>query len=104
TTPQPDADRGRARHEMPDELRADVRLLGEVLGRVLTESVGADLLEDVERLRALTIAAYEEDGSDAIEAAEALIDTFTVERAEEVARAFSCYFHLVNLAEEHHRV
>jgi phosphoenolpyruvate carboxylase len=104
TTPQPDADRGRARHEMPDELRADVRLLGEVLGRVLTESVGADLLDDVERLRALTISAYEEDGSDAIEAAEALIDTFTVERAEEVARAFSCYFHLVNLAEEHHRV
>ena len=103
-TPTSADERGTARHEMPDELRADVRLLGGMLGQVLTESVGADLLEDVERLRSLTIAAYDEDGSASIEAAEALIETFTLERAEQVARAFTCYFHLVNLAEEHHRV
>ena len=97
-------DRGIARHEMPGPLRADVRLLGGLLGRVLTESVGSDLLEDVEKLRALTIAAYDEEGSESIEAAEALIETFSAERAEQVARAFSCYFHLANLSEEHHRV
>lgn len=89
---------------MPGPLRADVRLLGGLLGRVLTESVGADLLDDVEKLRALTIAAYDEDGSESIDAAEELIESFSAERAEQVARAFSCYFHLANLSEEHHRV
>ncbi|MGO1316582.1 MAG: phosphoenolpyruvate carboxylase [Cellulomonadaceae bacterium] len=89
---------------MPGPLRSDVRLLGELLGQVLTESVGADLLQDVEALRSLAIAGYIEEGSASIEAAEALIESFSAERAEDVARAFSCYFHLVNLAEEHHRV
>lgn len=98
------AERRHARHELPDELRADVRLLAGLLGRVLTEAVGPDLLDDVEKLRALTIAAYEDSGSEAISAAEELIASFSLERAEEVARAFLCYFHLVNLAEEHHRV
>ncbi len=89
---------------MPGPLRADVRLLAGLLGRVLTESVGSDLLDDVEKLRSLTIAAYDEEGSESIEAAEQLIETFSAERAEQVARAFSCYFHLANLSEEHHRV
>lgn len=93
-----------ARLEMPVELRRDVRLLGELLGIVLTESGGPELLDDVERLRELTIAAYSEPGTQAFEDAEALVETFTLDRAEEVARAFTCYFHLVNLAEEFHRV
>lgn len=104
STSTPNENRRIARHEMPGPLRADVRLLGGLLGRVLTESVGSDLLDDVEKLRALTIAAYDEDGSESIEAAEQLIETFSAERAEQVARAFSCYFHLANLSEEHHRV
>ncbi|WP_233251384.1 phosphoenolpyruvate carboxylase [Serinibacter arcticus] len=88
---------------MPDELRADVRLLGELLGTVLTESGGADLLADVEALRALTIEAYQSD-EDSLAKAEELVESFSPERAAEVARAFTCYFHLVNLAEEYHRV
>ncbi|WP_370517419.1 phosphoenolpyruvate carboxylase [Pseudactinotalea sp. HY160] len=96
--------RSGAVEEMPDELRHDVRLLGDLLGRVLTEAGGADLLADVERLRELTIRAYAAPGSEAFEQAEALVEAFTLDRAEEVARAFLCYFHLVNLAEEAHRV
>nr|WP_253259392.1 phosphoenolpyruvate carboxylase [Subtercola boreus] len=85
-------------------MRRDVRLLGALLGRVLTEAGGAGLLDDVEKLRALTIAAYESEAGVSIEDAERLVDAFTPERAEQVARAFTCYFHLSNLAEEHHRV
>ncbi|ACQ80980.1 Phosphoenolpyruvate carboxylase [Beutenbergia cavernae DSM 12333] len=96
--------RGGAVHEMPDELRADVRLLGELLGEVLSETGGPELLDDVERLRGLTIAAYGAGEASAITQAEALVDSFTPERAADVARAFTCYFHLVNLAEEYHRV
>ncbi|GAB3614117.1 phosphoenolpyruvate carboxylase [Humibacter ginsengisoli] len=90
--------------EVPEALRSDVRFLGELLGRVLAESGGPDLLDDVEKLRALTIDAYERNGEASIEDAEALVESFSLDRAEQVARAFTCYFHLVNLAEERHRV
>jgi len=89
---------------MPDPLRADVRLLGELLGQVLAEYGGQELLDDVERLRELTIAAHGDAGLSAVEEAEAMVAGLEPVRAEEVARAFTCYFHLVNLAEEFHRV
>ncbi|TCO16866.1 phosphoenolpyruvate carboxylase type 1 [Kribbella steppae] len=88
--------RTRARFEVPEELRADVRLLGEILGKVLVEYAGQSLLDDVEKLRELTIAG---DGA----AAEQLVASWPHERAEDVARAFTCYFHLTNLSEELHR-
>ena len=93
--------RENARQEVPAPLRREVRLLGEQLGRVLDESGPAGLLEDVEQLRRTVIAAR---GSEAEErAAEALVGSWTVDRAQEVAGAFTCYFQLVNLAEERHR-
>ncbi|WP_127571229.1 phosphoenolpyruvate carboxylase [Georgenia faecalis] len=100
-----DAARARwdARSFMPDELRSDVRNLGALLGQVIAEDGGPELLADVEQLRELAIAALA--GEDAtLDEAEALVDSFSSTRAEQVARAFTCYFHLVNLAEEYHRV
>ncbi len=96
--------RVQAHHDVPDAMRSDVRLLGELLGRVLREDGGQSLLDDVEHLRALTIRAQDEPGPEALESAEALVAGLSSTRAEEVARAFTCYFHLANLAEEHHRV
>ena len=96
--------RGLARHEVPEPLRNDVRLLGGLLGRVLRESGGEGLFEDVERLRELAIRAHDEPDSDALDQAEKLVAGLDLSRAEQVARAFTCYFHLANLAEEYHRV
>ncbi|MDQ1128076.1 phosphoenolpyruvate carboxylase [Microbacterium sp. SORGH_AS_0888] len=93
-----------AGQEMPERMRADVRLLGALLGRVLQESGSPGLFEDVERLRVATIEAYTNPGSDALDRASEIADGLTVARADEVARAFTSYFHLVNLAEEHQRV
>lgn len=91
--------------DMPDVLRAEVKLLGALLGTVLRESGGDDLLDDVETLRALTIGAFTHpESTEAIERAEAFVDSLDATRAEELARAFTSYFHLVNLAEENHRV
>src|SRR4030088_339542 len=90
-----------ARTEMPAALRREVRLLGDVLGQVLAEYAGAELLDDVEQLRRTVIAARESD-EDESEAAR-LVASWSIERAEQVARAFTCYFQLVNLAEERHR-
>lgn len=99
--------REQARFVIPDELRADVRLLGDTLGEVIREYGGESLFEDVERLRELTIAVHGDDVQEADLAAaqaEELVSGWTWERADDVGRAFACYFHLVNLAEEHHRV
>ena len=62
---------------------------------------GSELLRDVERLRSLVIRARDEGRFE--RDAEKLVASWPLERAELVARAFSCYFHLANLAEEHHR-
>ncbi len=104
TTASLDLTRQSVSDEVDRDLRADVSLLGSLLGRVLTEAGGEGLLDDVERLRALVIHAYERDSDASIEDAEALVESFSTERAEQVARAYTCYFHLSNLAEEHHRV
>ncbi|MFG1618871.1 phosphoenolpyruvate carboxylase [Nonomuraea wenchangensis] len=88
--------------EMPDELRHDVRLLGKLLGQVLAEQGGEDLLADVERLRKAVIAARR--GEVSADEITAMVAGWEIERAVEVARAFTCYFHLANLAEEHYRI
>ena len=90
-----------ARQEIPPPLRRDIRMLGELLGKVISDSGGRALLRDVERLRALVIRAREDGRFE--RDAERLVASWPLERAEMVARAFACYFHLANLAEEHHR-
>jgi phosphoenolpyruvate carboxylase len=96
---------------VPASMRADVRLLGDILGQVISESGGSDLLDDVERLRHAVIAARASDSSSGDDAARradddiaALVAGWPLERADAVARAFTVYFHLANLAEEHFRI
>lgn len=76
-------------------------MLGELLGQVVADSGGAGLLRDVEQLRRLVIRARDEASYE--RKVEKLVASWSLERAEAVARAFACYFHLANLAEEHHR-
>jgi phosphoenolpyruvate carboxylase len=97
--------RDTARQQMPAALRDEVRLVGEVLGEVIAEYAGESLLADVESLRRTVIRARTEEdlrGGHA-EAADTLVSSWSLDRAELVARAFTCYFHLVNLAEERYR-
>lgn len=90
-------------------MRRDVRLLGEILGQVISESDGPDLLDDVEELRHRVIAARSTeasgaDGDTADDDIAALVASWPLARAAAVARAFTVYFHLANLAEEHQRI
>src|SRR5262249_10771547 len=90
-------------------MRRDVRLLGDLLGEVIRESGGAGLLDEVEGRRRALAAAGETppraDGSDpAGDEIAALVAGWPLARAELVAKAFTIYFHLTNLAEERHRV
>ncbi|MFI6574600.1 phosphoenolpyruvate carboxylase [Nocardiopsis sp. NPDC050513] len=96
------AERDSARQVVPEQLRNDVKLLGEMLGTVLAESGGEDLLADVEKLRHAVIGAR--DGSVSTDEITAIVSEWPLERAKQVARAFTVYFHLANLAEEHQRM
>jgi phosphoenolpyruvate carboxylase len=97
--------RDTARQQMPPSLRDEVRLVGELLGQVIAEQAGDSLLADVEHLRRTVIRARTEGDlrGGHVEAADALVSSWSLDRAEQVARAFTCYFHLVNLAEERFR-
>ena len=103
-------DRDRDRAELPEPMRRDVRLLGDLLGEVVRDSdpkTGPDLLADVERLRRAVIEARHQERREddpAGEAIAALVASWDLDRAEQVARAFTVYFHLANLAEEHQRI
>ena len=77
------------------ELRADIRRLGDLLGETLVRQEGQELLDLVERVRALT-------RTDGEAAAELLGDT-DLETAAQLVRAFSTYFHLANVTEQVHR-
>jgi phosphoenolpyruvate carboxylase len=82
-------------------LRRDVRLLGDILGRVLVEQEGDDLLATEERIRHLSRAARTGAPHDELRGAVRALD---IDRQGLVLRAFALYFQLANLAEQHHRL
>lgn len=96
--------RDAAPEALPAEMRAETRLLSTALGRVIAEADGPELFDSIEKLRALTIAASKDPSSDAMQKAEDLVASFTPDMAQKVARGFTVYFLLVNLAEERGRV
>lgn len=104
TTRRHDGSRDDISGAVDGSLRQDVSYLGSLLGRVLRESGGDELFQAVEDVRAAVIAAYEGADGASLDDAQRLVDALDQGLAEQVARAFTCYFHLSNLAEEHHRV
>src|ERR1700737_2397375 len=96
--------------ELP--LRRDVRSLGTLLGRVLVEQAGEDLLHAVELLRRLLIHHREHsherssspdfNNSRLLEARE-IVSRLSIADAQRVTKAFAIYFELTNLAETNHR-
>jgi len=96
-----------------DPLRREVKLLGSLLGQVIAEQSGPDLLDLIERIRRRTIAlrrtvdpAERRRLADELERNLQTIDDPDdgLDRAEALIRAFGLYFQLANLAEERHRV
>ena len=82
-------------------LRRDVRLLGDLLGTVLVEQAGPELLDAVEQIRLLARSAREQGTVAHLDAA---VDALPPERQALVLRSFGTYFQLANIAEQHHRV
>jgi len=87
-----------------EHLREDVRLLGSLLGQVLQEQGGPRLLEQVERIRRQAIARRTDPSPENERRLRELVEALDLQDASRVVRAFALYFHLINLAEEHHRL
>lgn len=85
------------------ELRENVRLLGELLGRVLVKQGGDTLLRTVEEIRALAKSARHDD-ADAWGTLAKQLTTLETAEAIPICRAFALFLALANIAEQHHRV
>ena len=84
-------------------LRDDVSMLGGMLGDTLRAREAPGLFDTVERIRRIAKAARAEDGH-ALGSLEEPLRALPLDMAVPVARAFSHFLTLANIAEEHHRV
>src|SRR5215475_10588165 len=103
----------RADQSKDSPLRADIHRLGDLLGETLRRFGGARLFEIEENVRALCkrLRGAQASGqasrakADAVERElKRLLRELTLDETIGVIRAFSVYFQLVNIAEQHHRI
>jgi phosphoenolpyruvate carboxylase len=89
--------------DLHEALRDDVRMLGDCLGQTIETQLGEAFLQKVERIRKLAKAGRQEDNSEYHELLSALGE-LSEDEVLPVARAFTQFLNLANIAEEHHRV
>ncbi|WP_018077676.1 phosphoenolpyruvate carboxylase [Thiobacillus denitrificans] len=83
-----------------DHLRAQVKLLGTLLGQVLLQFAGEDVFDAVETLRRGFAELHQQEDQQRRTELMAMIDAMPAAKVELVVRAFAGYFKLVNVAEE----
>ncbi|MCB1803317.1 MAG: phosphoenolpyruvate carboxylase, partial [Gammaproteobacteria bacterium] len=81
-------------------LRSRVKLLGRLLGDIISTQAGEDVLRTVERLRKGFIQLRDKPDQKRLERLKKMIGTLSPDALRPVIRAFSIYFQLVNTAEE----
>ncbi len=85
-------------------LKRDVKLLGHMLGNIITQYGGKELFEKVESIRKLTKSLREEFNDGIYMELKKEIEMLTPSIRKQIIRAFSIYFHLINAAELNHRI
>ena len=85
-------------------LRRDVRLLGDLLGRVMVEQEGEELLESEEEIRRVSRRARETGDPDVRAELARAVGELDLEQQTKILRAFALFFQLANIAEQQHRV
>ena len=83
-----------------EQLDADIRLLGRLLGGVVRDQAGAHVFDIVERVRRLAVAVRRE-GADSAQLVNVL-DALDDADAHHVVLAFSWFSFLANIAEDAH--
>lgn len=93
-----------ARFAVTDRLSKDVRFLTTLLGDVIREQEGKRLYDIIEEIRRTSKAIRRGHDPKLVKKLEKLIDSLSLDDAYKVARAFTIFFQLVNIAEEMQRV
>ncbi|MEO7021700.1 MAG: phosphoenolpyruvate carboxylase [Ktedonobacteraceae bacterium] len=109
------------REERDAPLRQDIRTLGEMLGRAIQRHGTRHVFETVEHLRLACrrlrecaenmtdasvhdAAAYQQEMATLDQQITQIVESCELETAIDVIRAFTVYFHLINTAEQYHRI
>ena len=90
-------------NDLHEALRDDVRMLGDSLGQTIEKHLGKKFLEKIERVRKLAKAGRhgtEKDRDNLLTELKGLSE----DEMLPVARGFTQFLNLANIAEEHHRV
>jgi phosphoenolpyruvate carboxylase len=82
----------------------DIRLLGQILGATIREQEGDEVFERIENIRRLSVAFERDADLEAGRKLDAVLRALTTEEAIIVARAFSYFSHLANIAEDRHYI
>jgi len=85
-------------------LRRDVKLLGKILGDILINHSGSALFDKVEKIRLMCKTLRENFDQSIYNALKEEISSLDAPMRKQVIRAFSMYFHLINAAEQNHRM
>lgn len=83
------------------QLRMNVRLLGDILGQVIRTQGDPGLFDAVETIRQQSKQSREDDDQDALRK---LLQDLDDKQILDVAKAFSHFLNLANIAEQHHTV
>jgi phosphoenolpyruvate carboxylase len=86
------------------DLRADIRRMGDMLGETLRSLWGEELYDLVEYVRSSTRTLRESPNPELREELINKLDETELWHVIRTVRAFTSYFHLANVAEQHHRI
>src|SRR5690625_2344687 len=85
-------------------LRNDVKMLGNILGEILVFHGGKELFDQVETIREMTKSIRKEFDEDTYHKLKEKIGDLNPPMRQQVIRAFSIYFYIINIAEQNHRI
>jgi phosphoenolpyruvate carboxylase len=85
-------------------LRRDVKLLGQILGEILVNHGGIELLDKVEKIRLMCKTLRNHFDEAVYTELKQEISNLSSPMRKQVIRAFSMYFHIINIAEQNHRI
>ncbi|PLT29970.1 phosphoenolpyruvate carboxylase [Peribacillus deserti] len=85
-------------------LRRDVKMLGNILGEILVYNGGNELFEKVEKIRLMCKDLRDSFDRKIYTELKLVISSLEPKMRIQVIRAFAVYFHLINAAEQNHRI